>query len=274
MIRIVFALLLLLASAAVFAAEVKTVRNAVYGRAGGHDLIMHITETDDGADFKPAMVCIHGGGFSAGDAESMVPWAGEMAKLGFKCFSIEYRLAGEALWPAQTEDCKTAVRHIRANAKKYGIDPNRIGAFGHSAGGTLACMLGVMKPGKYEGEAHPAVSSVVQGVINYCGRETFTEGAGPRLLDTLFGKAAEGREERIKAASPLTNVSRASAPHLLIHGDADDVVSYRLGEPYRDALRACGVRCDWLLVEGGWHIIDNYDVWQDIGRFCREVFFK
>ena len=274
MLKLILLILLVTAGLAACAQEIKTERNVVYGQAGGHDLIMHVTEVDDGGDFKPAMVCIHGGGWSAGDPESMLAWAGEMAKIGFKCFSIQYRLTGEAKWPAQIEDCKRAVRHIRANARKYGVNPNRIGAFGHSAGGTLCCALGTLKPGEYEGEERPAVSSQVQGVVNYCGRESFFAPISDAVYARLFDGTPEGRDYWVPEASPLTHVSRASAPHMLIHGTADDVVLYKPSETYRDRLLERGVRCDWLLVEGGWHIIDNYDVWPDIGRFCREVFFR
>ncbi|MBQ9358449.1 MAG: alpha/beta hydrolase, partial [Abditibacteriota bacterium] len=124
------------------AQEINTVKNVVYGKAGGHDLVMHITEACDGAGFKPAMVCIHGGSWARGNPEAMLGMAAEVAKMGFKCFSIQYRLTGEAPWPAQIEDCKRAVRHIRANARKYDIDPNRIGAFGHSAGATWPACWG------------------------------------------------------------------------------------------------------------------------------------
>ncbi|MBR4748545.1 MAG: alpha/beta hydrolase [Abditibacteriota bacterium] len=284
MLLLVLAAALLLCAGA-FAQEIKTEKNVVYGQGGGHDLIMHVTEVDDGVDFKPAMVCIHGGGWAGGEPDAMLGMAEGMAKIGFKCFSIQYRLTGEAKWPAQIIDCKTAVRHIRANAKKYNINPNRIGAMGHSAGGHLCCMLGVLKPGEYEGVEHPAVSSQIQGVVNYCGPEDFgyyltlTHLPPPisirdDALGWLFDGTPEGRDYWIPEASPITHVSRASAPHLLIHGTTDDLVWYRQAEPYRDRLRACGVRCDWVLVEGGWHIIDNYDIWPDITKFCKEVFFK
>ena len=275
MIYLIPAVLLLAAvfSPAAFAQEIKTVKGVPYGHAGGHDLFMYVTEVDDGGDFKPAMVCIHGGGWVAGEPEGMLGWAEEMAKIGFKCFTIQYRLTGEAKWPAQIEDCKQAVRHIRANARKYGVNPNRIGAFGHSAGGHISCMLGTLKPGEFEGEEHPAVSSQVQGVVNYCGPENMAAFMSDGLYDNLFGGAPEG-SNRTSEADPLAHVSRASAPHILIHGTADDLVPYQPSESYRDKLRECGVRCDWLLVEGGWHIIDNYDVWPEIRKFCREVFFK
>ena len=234
-------LFVLLTASPSLAGEIKTVKDVVYGRAGGHDLIMHITETDDGAGFKPAMVCIHGGSWARGNPEAMLGMAAEVARMGFKCFSIQYRLTGEAPWPAQIEDCKRAVRHIRANARKYDIDPNRIGAFGHSAGGHLACLLGTLKPGEYEGEEHPAVSSLVQGVVSYCGPETF-DYEDEATVAALFDSTPEGREYWLREASPITHASRTSAPHLIIHGAADDLVPWQPGEVYRDALRKSGAR--------------------------------
>ena len=134
-------------------------------------------------------------------------------------------------------------------------------------------MLGTLKPGEYEGEEYPAVSSLVQGVVSYCGPETFLY-EDEDTVAALFDNTPEGRDYWLAEASPITHASRTSAPHLIIHGAADDLVPWQPGEKYRDALRKCGARADWLLVEGGWHIIDNYDIWKDIDAFCKDIFFR
>src|SRR6202012_4574115 len=94
---------------------------------------------------------------------------------GYFLASIEYRLRPKYKWPAQIEDCKLAVRWLRANAAKYHIDPDRIGCWGHSAGGHLVACMGTMDDPKLEGTGgYPGVSSKVQAVADFDGVEDFT----------------------------------------------------------------------------------------------------
>ena len=132
--------------------------------------------TEHGEPLRPAIVVIHGGGWLEGDKSSFstLKTPGNIlgfAKLGFVAVTINYRLSGEAPYPAALDDCRCAVRWLRAHADKYHIDPNQIGAWGNSAGGHLALLLGMTErpPGGADREPYPDLSSRVQSVVSDSG---------------------------------------------------------------------------------------------------------
>src|SRR5215207_5470184 len=115
-----------------------------YGTGGGRPLTMHLLRPRERPDrLAPGLIWVHGGAFRHGSKDSGIAKLFSFARRGYVCASIEYRLSGEATWPAQIEDCKCAVRYLRAHAHELGLDPERIGAWGSSAGGHLVAMLGV-----------------------------------------------------------------------------------------------------------------------------------
>jgi acetyl esterase/lipase len=126
-----------------------------------------------GAGPFPALVFVHGGGWVLGDRKNMTPYLLMAAKAGYVGVAISYRLAPEHPFPAQVQDSKCAVRWLRANANKYRIDQDHIAAFGFSAGGNLACMLGAIdgKDFKISG-GNPEQSDRVQAVVSFYGVET------------------------------------------------------------------------------------------------------
>src|SRR5262249_4876269 len=114
-----------------------------YGFGGGRPLTMHLLRAQPQPQTKaPALLWVHGGAFRYGSQDSGTPTRPPFARRGYVCATVEYRLSGEAQWPAQIEDVKCAVRYLRAHADELGIDPDRIGAWGASAGGHLVAMLG------------------------------------------------------------------------------------------------------------------------------------
>ena len=143
-----------------------------YGTGGGRPLTMHLLQAQPRpSGSAPGLVWVHGGAFRHGSKESGIAKLFPFARRGYVCASIEYRLSGEATWPAQIEDCKAAVRYLRAHADELGLDPERIGAWGASAGGHLVAMLGVApdRP-ELEGQGGWAEhSSRVQAVFDYYG---------------------------------------------------------------------------------------------------------
>src|SRR5262245_47977315 len=127
------------------AAEFKIDRDIVYGRPNGKPLRLDVYRSAQPADkLRPAIILVHGGGWIYGDKREMRPPAEQLAKQGFVAFSAGYRLASgpKNTWPAQLDDVQRAVRWVRANAVQYGVDPDRLGAVGESAGGHLVTFLG------------------------------------------------------------------------------------------------------------------------------------
>lgn len=143
-----------------------------YGLAGGVPLLMNI-ELPDPKPSKPvpAILFFHGGGWSGGSRTDMMSRCDLVSKQGYVGASVEYRLSAVAPFPAQLQDCKCAVRYLRANAAKYGIDPNRIAVWGCSAGGHLVAMMGLTEGiPEFEGDGgNPGVSSKVQLVVDCFG---------------------------------------------------------------------------------------------------------
>ena len=232
--------------------------NVVTGKGGTNDLHAEIAYPKDTTKPLPAIIFIHGGGWIGGsdkDAPLM-----DIAKAGYFAASIEYRLSNVAKWPAQIQDCKLAVRWLRANAAKYNVDPNRIGVWGASAGGHLVACLGTMGDVKeYEGDGgYPAVSSAVQAVVDYFGPTDFTHvniytPAAIKVTEGLFGIPYEQNPDLWKSGSPLFYVKAGDPPMLLVHGDSDGLVPLAQSTVFDEALTKAGVPHQFLVVKNGDH---------------------
>jgi acetyl esterase/lipase len=204
----------------------------------------------------PAVVLLHGGAWIHGGKEDVREFGEILSAKGFACFAVQYRLAPTHRFPAQIEDCQRAVQFLRAEAERFELDPERIGALGLSAGGHLAALLGVLDDRRDEASADPVAraSSRVQAVVSYFG-PVLLERAPTRGFDTqappeLFGDAPD---ELYAAASPLHAVTRDDAPFLLIHGDKDDTVPVQHSELMKQALKKVNVQCRLIVIEGGGH---------------------
>src|SRR5262249_15488369 len=140
-----------------------------YGTGGGRPLTMHLLRSSQRPEgLAPGLLWVHGGAFRYGSKDTGIAKLFSFARRGYVCASIEYRLSGEATWPAQIEDCKAAVRYLRAHADELGLDPERIGAWGASAGGHLVTMLGVA-PGRLELEGRGGWAEHSRQVQAGCG---------------------------------------------------------------------------------------------------------
>ena len=208
----------------------------------------------------PAIVYIHGGGWSGGDRAVGLPVSIAFAQGGYFACTIDYRLSGQATFPAQLHDVKAAVRFIRANADKLAIDPDRIGVWGHSAGGHLSALLGTLgsDAGELEGEiGEKSGSSAVQAVVAVSGPFDLVLAApggngGPMISGLLGGTVAE-KKDLARQASPVNHVNAGDAPVLIVQGGADDLVPDQQAEVMRDALQKAGVEIEYLYIEDAGH---------------------
>ncbi len=222
--------------------------------------------TDPGKKARPGIVFVHGGGWRNGDKRAGIFIGGaiEYAQKGYVCITVNYRLTDEAPFPACVEDVKCAVRWFRANAKKYNLDPTRIGGYGNSAGAHLVCMLGLTKPeAGLEGDGpFREQSSLLQAV---CASATPTDFWLERekwlrrgTKTGLLAGPADSLEERAKLASPITHVRADAPPFLLIHGTADTTVKVEHGDRFVAALRAAGAKTViYRRIEGASHGVFN-----------------
>ena len=230
----------------------------------GHErqkLDLYVPDTGENL---PLIIWIHGGAWRGGSKERYAPM--EYLKSGYAGASINYRLSQHAIFPAQIEDVKAAVRWIRANAETYRLDPNRFAAWGSSAGGHLVAMLGTVGDiSEFEVGENLEVSSRVQAVVNYFGPTDFLQMDTHRLPDGLVHDAPDSPESqlvggpiqthkaRVARANPITYVSEDDSPILIIHGDQDKLVPYHQSVLLKDALEAAGVPVIFYRVEGGGH---------------------
>ncbi len=228
----------------------------------------------------PVVVFVHGGGWSGGTKESAVPGLVQFARKGYFCATIDYRLSGQAPWPAQIEDCKCAIRFLRAKAADYGIDPKRIGVWGSSAGGHLVAMLGTAGDQKqFEGKGGwPDQSSRVQAVCDWFGPADLTWAipAGPERRPApprptpsvrLLGGPAPDLMEKARLASPVTYVTPDDPPFLIMHGDQDRLVPLSQSEKLRDALRKAKVEVRLQVVKGQGHGFRSAPLLTDVMKF-------
>lgn len=232
-------------------------------------LDLMLPETPKGGKL-PVVVFIHGGGWQGGDKVGGRHRVVDLVASGeFAGVSAGYRLTDEAQFPQQIYDCKAAIRWIRANADKYGLDPDKIAVWGSSAGGHLVSLLGTSSDVKaLEGDLGPnaSVSSRVTCVVNFFGPSNFLpmgaqSGKGARLNHDspdspeakLIGGALQENKEKAKAASPITYVGKDDPPFLNIHGDADPVVPYAQSTSLHAALKEAGVASTLITIEGGGH---------------------
>ena len=203
---------------------------------------------------RPAIVLIHGGGWTSFDKSTMRGMGEFLARSGFVAFSVDYRLlhGNENRWPAQLDDVQRAVRWVRANAAKYGVNPDRIGAFGHSAGAQLACLLGMEDTRDNSDPALAKYSSKVQAVVDYSGPTDFTtehDAESIAFVTSFLGAEYSKHPEIWRDASPAFHAAKDDAPFLIIHGTHDDSVPLAQAQELYDKLKATGAQVAFEKIE-------------------------
>ncbi|HVS54574.1 MAG TPA: alpha/beta hydrolase [Opitutaceae bacterium] len=229
--------------------------NIEYGTAGGESLKLD-AYVPDGAGPFPAVILVHGGGWNAGDKSGgpqkgyMAPMHEPLQRAGFAWFSINYRLAPKHPYPACIEDVETAIRWVKQHAAEYHLDPKRIALSGESAGGHLVALAAV----RAKDDTRLAAIVPFYGLFDMTQRAKPGQPLDPTFV-RLFGSevADEKTMEIVRAASPLLAVKAGLPPFLLVHGSVDQSVPYQQSVEMQKQLRAVGVPCDLITIEGGAH---------------------
>lgn len=237
------------------APSVTVEENVTYGSVNGSELGLDVYQpAGNRSETHPAVLLIHGGGWTSFDKSTMHGMGQFLARSGFVAFSVDYRLfqGKENRWPAQLDDVQRAVRWVRANSAKYGVNAERIGAFGHSAGGQLAALLGMEETRDNSDPALAKYSSRVQAVVDVSGPSDFTtdhDPDGDAFLSTFLGAGYSQRPEVWREASPAFHVSKADAPFLLVHGTEDQNVPISQAQELCKKLQAAGVPVSLIKVK-------------------------
>lgn len=232
----------------------------------GHErwLLNVITPKKNAWRRRSAIILVHGGGWAMGDHYRFVKLGFQLAQKGYVVITPTYRLYHDAPFPACLHDMKNAIRWVRANAKKYGIHPDRIGAYGNSAGGTLALTAAITNGRKdLEGDgSHQNFSSDLQCVV--------ASGAVGDMLHETHGKRAQfayrnlarGKDRKMteadmrpimRSASPSSYIRGDAPPIMLVHGAIDDVVNIASTDEFIEKMKQAGAEITYLRFADGHH---------------------
>jgi uncharacterized protein (TIGR03067 family) len=253
---------------------------------GGHErqrLDLYVREKAEAP--LPVIVWVHGGAWMGGSKDGGVPL--HFLGKGYAVAAINYRLSQHAVFPAQIEDCKTAIRWLRANAKNYNLDPGRIGVWGASAGGHLVALLGASGGIEdLEGKGGNAdQSSRVQAVVDFFGPTDFLQmdahavpGARQKHdpanspESRLIGGAIQENAEKAGRANPIKYVTKGPPPFLIVHGEQDPLVPCHQSELLYEALKKAGGDVTFYKIAGAGHGGPEFN--QDMMQAAVLAFFE
>ncbi|SFF90887.1 Acetyl esterase/lipase [Halopelagius inordinatus] len=236
------------------------------------DLFRPVPPRGDAADARRAVVVlVHGGEWRGGDKDDLSRFGLALAERGFSCAAIDYRGSDDATFPAQIRDVKAAVRWLRANAARAGLDPERVGAFGHAGGAHLAVLAALTpdnpefapNPDHLVGDAakggggadasHP--SDALAAAVGVAGLYNFEHTPERESIRSLLGGTRSEMSEAYERASPSTYLGNAAdaAPVLLLHGAEDEVTPSMASELFYDGLEDAGGTAECVVAEGAGH---------------------
>ena len=243
--------------------------NVTYARYGDRTLEMDVYRPKGEWGQLPALVCVHGGGWAKGSRINHAKVAQALADRGYVTATISYRLSGETPFPAQIQDCKAAVRFLRANAKRYGVDPDKIGAIGHSAGGHLVALLATSgEVQELEGEGGNAdFSSTIQAAVPM-GAQTHLMSERNRekskeaeIWQKFLSGSQEQQPQTYRLASPLTHLDKTDPPCWFITGEKDDPSTH--ADTFRKRMAELGISSGLTVIQGAPHPFTVRQVWFD-----------
>jgi acetyl esterase len=250
-------LALIFVSLAVLPCRAELKKDIEFPKPGGFSLTLDAFVPEGEGPF-PTCILVHGGGFTKGDKTSFIkPLFAPLSDAKFAWFTINYRLAPDHRYPVCIEDAEAAIRWVKAHAKEYKADTNRIALIGESAGGHIVSMVGTRAHGE----------TALAAVVSFYGPHDLEFQADNRhavgaSLTALLGISDELNEANRKAlhdASPSSYVKAGMPPYLLIHGTKDDKVPYEQSVRFQKQMKAAGNVCDLIAIPEGIHGMGGWD---------------
>ena len=248
-----------------------TIENdVVFGTGGGRELKCNVYRPPEQRSDAASVLLVHGGAWTTGDHSQLHGYGILLGRIGYLCVATEYRLSGEAKWPAQIHDVKAAIRWMRANAGDLGIDPNKICISGNSAGGHLSLIVaGTPNVAEFEGDGGNAgVGTDVAAAVAFYAPAVLSAPDTP-LSPSVIQVMGEGATvEALRAATPITHVSREFPPTLLFHGNKDALMPHASSLRMYEALDGAGAAVELHLYNGAPHA---FDAVPEMGRQCASI---
>lgn len=248
-----------------------------YGVANNYPLKLDVWQRKNVKTPVPTLIYYHGGGWIFGDRTGATLLFAPYLEMGWNVINVEYRMASVSLAPAAVEDCRCALRWAIRNAKQYNIDVDRIVLTGHSAGGHLSLITGMLPEGTgLDNECDGTEKLRVAAIINWFGISDVVDviqGPNRRNYAAMWMGSQTAAPTIAKRVSPLTYVRSGLPPILSIHGDMDPVVPYEQSVRLHQALSAAGVPNELVTIKGGGHGEFNdaqlEDAYQKLQAFLR-----
>jgi acetyl esterase/lipase len=253
-------------------------------------LDLHLPAAASAQSPVPLVVWMHGGAFWSGDRRylpsNLAPNAvfDTLVAAGIAAATIDYRLSGEAKYPAQLHDVRAAIRYLRANAATWGLDATRVGVWGESSGGTLGALAALTPADK---DADGVADQPLAAAATFCSPTDLVALRHFSAISGLLGSVGDtgtdsdantdaALEAGATQASPLTHVHADAPPFLIVHGDADSKIPIRHAELLHESLLAAGARSTLISVEGADHVFDGHPnpqqlVEQAVAFFAQEL---
>lgn len=253
--------------------------NVTYAIANNYECNLDLWLPLDVDEAVPTVIYIHGGGWVSGKREQYALMFLPFIEMGFAVANVQYRMSHVSPAPSAVQDCRAALRWIKYNADRYGLDEEKLVVFGHSAGAHLALMTGMLEssagldweiPGGsdldrgeamqryYADDATGKNELEVAAIIGWSGITDVNDllsGPNRRGYAQVWLGTVPYAEELARRVSPLTYVRSGLPPILLIHGDADPIVPYSHAVRLHEALDEAGVRNLLVTVPGGGHVL-------------------
>jgi acetyl esterase/lipase len=251
--------------------RVRIEEGVVFGKGGGRELRCDVYRPPVETRNAAAILLLHGGGWRQGDRTQLRGYGILLGRAGYLCVASEYRLSGEARWPAQIHDVKAALRWMRAESRALEIDPEKIAVSGNSAGAHLALVLaGTPGHAPFEGSGGNAGAAAhVSAAIAFYAPVDLAPGAlrtEDSVVSELFGPGVS--EADVQAASPLSHARAGFPPTLLIHGTHDAIVPVEASVRMYQELSKAGASSELHVYSGAPH---GFDAERRLGRQCAEI---
>lgn len=226
-------------------------RDLVYTTPDASKTLLADVYRPSGTGPFPSVLLIHGGAWKRGDRAQVEGLAERIAERGYLVVNITYRLLPDYVWPAQLEDVQQAVRWMRSpRGLELGVDPQRIGSFGYSAGAHLAALVAALADDPQWGDPHTRIRAVVAGGTP-ADLTSFKDG---RLVPAFIGASWEEKEQAYRDASPMFHISAGDPPVFLYHAGLDGLVPVDQAERYKAALDQAGIINELFIIRGFGHI--------------------